>query len=65
MEIIPKHKISKEENSMEPMIWKPEKGDKKRKAYLEQVNQAPYGVIFLIILLAIGGVTALFLIGSL
>ncbi len=50
---------------MEPMIWKPEKGDKKRKAYLEQVNQAPYGVIFLIILLAIGGVTALFLIGSL
>ena len=31
---------------MKPMIWKPEENDQKINAYLDQVNHAPYELIF-------------------
>lgn len=35
---------------MKPMIWKPEKGDKAVNAYLDEINHAPYEIIFAVLL---------------
>lgn len=35
---------------MKPMIWKPEEGDQEVNAYLDEINHAPYEVIFAILL---------------
>jgi hypothetical protein len=56
---------SLEAKIMKPMVWHPEDQDQKNNAYLEKVNHAPYGVIALLILVSIVGVTFLFLLGSL
>lgn len=33
---------------MKPMIWHPEEKDAKVNQYLDQMNRAPYGTIFLV-----------------
>lgn len=33
---------------MKPMIWHPEEKDAKVNQYLDQMNRAPYGLIFLL-----------------
>ncbi len=37
-----------EEISMKPMIWHPEEKDAKVNEYLDRMNHAPYGIIFLV-----------------
>lgn len=33
---------------MKPMIWHPEEKDTKVNEYLDRINHAPYGLIFLV-----------------
>ena len=46
------------------MEWKPEPKDDKVNEYIEKKNQAPYGIIFGIIITLITGFTTLVLLGA-
>jgi hypothetical protein len=49
---------------MKPMIWHPDERDRKVNQYLDHINHAPYGTIFMLILGLFCLFTVVILIGS-
>ncbi|MBW4550555.1 MAG: hypothetical protein KME35_05520 [Aphanocapsa sp. GSE-SYN-MK-11-07L] len=49
---------------MKPMIWHPDEKDKKVNQYLDRINHAPYGTIFMLTLGLFCLFTVVILIGS-